>query len=72
MKLGVSYSKEYGEDTFELQKSVDLTGKKVLIVDDILATGAAAKNISCLFLHQINIPNLDLSEIEPYYVLLKQ
>lgn len=33
------YEKEYGKDLFEIQKEVIKQGQRVLIVDDIIATG---------------------------------
>lgn len=44
----VSYEKEYGEDTFEIQKYIIKEKAKILVVDDILATGGtlmAAKEL---------------------------
>lgn len=38
----VGYTKEYGEDFFEIQQESFPTGANVLIVDDILATGGSA------------------------------
>jgi len=38
----VSYQKEYGEDFFEMQREAVKPGQKVLIVDDIIATGGSA------------------------------
>ncbi|KAI5952021.1 APT1 [Candida jiufengensis] len=38
----VEFKKEYGSDIFELQKDVIPKGSKVIIVDDILATGGSA------------------------------
>ncbi|GMM30728.1 adenine phosphoribosyltransferase [Martiniozyma asiatica (nom. inval.)] len=38
----VGYTKEYGEDFFEIQKESIPEGANVLIVDDILATGGSA------------------------------
>lgn len=35
----VTYALEYGEDCFEMQKSVMKPGQRVVIVDDLLATG---------------------------------
>lgn len=35
----VKYVKEYGEDWFEMQKDAIKPGQKVIIVDDIIATG---------------------------------
>ena len=34
-----SYVKEYGEDVFEMQQEVIKPGQRVLVVDDIIATG---------------------------------
>jgi adenine phosphoribosyltransferase len=34
-----SYTKEYGEDFFQIQSDAIKPGQKVLIVDDIIATG---------------------------------
>ena len=34
-----SFEKEYGEDHFEIQSDAITTGQKVLIIDDIIATG---------------------------------
>ncbi|CCX31554.1 phosphoribosyltransferase-like protein [Pyronema domesticum] len=39
----VAYKKEYGEDLFELQKGAIKPGSRVLIVDDIIATGGTAE-----------------------------
>lgn len=37
--VSASYTKEYGEDVFELQSDAIKAGQKVLVVDDIIATG---------------------------------
>lgn len=39
----VSYGLEYGSDTLEIHSDAIEQGKKVLIVDDLLATGGTAK-----------------------------
>uniref|UniRef100_A0A1B0A291 Adenine phosphoribosyltransferase n=1 Tax=Glossina pallidipes TaxID=7398 RepID=A0A1B0A291_GLOPL len=39
--LSVEYSLEYGVDIFEMQKSAVKPGQKVLIIDDLLATGGS-------------------------------
>eukprot|EP00123_Amoebidium_parasiticum_P018121 comp24108_c2_seq1/m.43610 comp24108_c2_seq1/g.43610 ORF comp24108_c2_seq1/g.43610 comp24108_c2_seq1/m.43610 type:complete len:176 (-) comp24108_c2_seq1:335-862(-) len=39
----VSYQKEYGVDVFEMQKGSIEPGQKVVIVDDLLATGGTMK-----------------------------
>ena len=38
-----TYEKEYGPDTIEIHKDAIKTGQKVLIVDDLLATGGTMK-----------------------------
>lgn len=38
----VEFQKEYGSDKFEIQQDVIPKGAKVLVVDDILATGGSA------------------------------
>ncbi|HEY0657959.1 MAG TPA: adenine phosphoribosyltransferase, partial [Pyrinomonadaceae bacterium] len=38
-KVSVSYDLEYGQDTLEMHKDAVGEGHKVLIVDDLLATG---------------------------------
>lgn len=37
--LSASYVKEYGEDVFEMQQDIIKPGQRVLVVDDIIATG---------------------------------
>jgi len=39
----ISYKIEYGQDTIEIQKDLIKKGDKVLICDDLLATGGTAK-----------------------------
>ncbi|EDX08885.1 adenine phosphoribosyltransferase [Drosophila simulans] len=39
--VSVEYKLEYGSDTFELQKSAIKPGQKVVVVDDLLATGGS-------------------------------
>ena len=39
----LSYKIEYGKDTIEIQKDVIKKGQKILICDDLLATGGTAK-----------------------------
>ncbi len=41
--VGVNYSLEYGEDRLEMQSDVFEKGAKVLLVDDLLATGGTVK-----------------------------
>ena len=39
----LSYTIEYGKDTIEMQKDIIKEGQKILICDDLLATGGTAK-----------------------------
>jgi len=39
----LSYKIEYGKDTIEIQKDVISEGQKIIICDDLLATGGTAK-----------------------------
>jgi len=39
----VAYEKEYGTDWFEMQVGAIKPGQRVLVVDDIIATGGSAK-----------------------------
>lgn len=39
----LSYSIEYGKDAIEIQKDIIKKGQKILICDDLLATGGTAK-----------------------------
>ena len=39
----LSYKIEYGQDTIEIQKDIISKGQKILICDDLLATGGTAK-----------------------------
>jgi adenine phosphoribosyltransferase len=42
----ISYQLEYGQDTLEIRESEHFQGKKVLIVDDVIATGGTLKATS--------------------------
>ncbi len=42
-KVSVSYDLEYGQDTLEIHRDAVGDGHRVLIVDDLLATGGTAK-----------------------------
>ena len=46
--VGVNYSLEYGEDRLEIQSDVFTKGTRVLLVDDLLATGGTVKASSQL------------------------
>ena len=41
--IKISYTIEYGKDTLEIQKDIIKEGQKILICDDLLATGGTAK-----------------------------
>lgn len=47
-KVSVSYDLEYGTDTLEMHKDAVGDGHKVLIVDDLLATGGTARAVADL------------------------
>jgi len=40
--ISVTYEKEYGEDSFELQEGAIEAGDNVVVIDDVLATGGSA------------------------------
>ncbi len=42
-KVSVSYDLEYGKDTLEMHADTIVKGQRVLIVDDVLATGGTMK-----------------------------
>ncbi len=42
-KISLSYALEYGENTLEMHRDAIPPGTKVLIVDDLLATGGSAR-----------------------------
>ncbi len=44
-KVSVSYDLEYGQDTLEMHKDAVGAGHRILIVDDLLATGGTAKAV---------------------------
>ena len=43
--VSASYSLEYGEDSLEMHEDAIKKGEKVLIVDDVLATGGTGKAV---------------------------
>ncbi|MFA5139753.1 MAG: adenine phosphoribosyltransferase [Elusimicrobiota bacterium] len=51
-KISVSYDLEYGEDCVEVHEDAAPKGSKVLLVDDVLATGGTAK-ASCELLEKL-------------------
>ena len=42
-KISMSYGLEYGTDTLEMHTDAIIAGQRVLIVDDVLATGGTMK-----------------------------
>lgn len=46
--IEVSYSLEYGEDILEIHKNAIKQGSKVVIIDDLLATGGTIKAVADL------------------------
>lgn len=44
-KISVSYALEYGEDTLEMHRDAVGEGHRVLIADDLLATGGTARAV---------------------------
>ncbi len=44
-KVSISYDLEYGQDTLEMHKDAVGEGHRILIVDDLLATGGTAKAV---------------------------
>lgn len=51
-KVSISYSLEYGEDRLEMHKDAIKSGDKVLIHDDLLATGGTM-NAVCQLIEQL-------------------
>lgn len=47
-KVSVSYDLEYGQDTVEMHRDAVGDGHRVLIVDDLLATGGTARAVADL------------------------
>ena len=45
-KLRVDYELEYGTDSLEIHKDAIMPGQRVLIVDDLIATGGTAKAVA--------------------------
>lgn len=78
--ISESYDLEYGKAEVEIEKDIIKKGEKVVIVDDLLATGgtsSAAKNliesaggVVSSFVFLINLKDLDgLSRIKDYKVI---
>ncbi|HNT97715.1 MAG TPA: adenine phosphoribosyltransferase [Elusimicrobiales bacterium] len=43
--VSVTYDLEYGQDTLQIHEDAVKAGEKILIVDDVLATGGTAKGV---------------------------
>lgn len=50
-----SYEKEYGQDFFQMQADSIKPGQKVIVVDDIIATGWFSLSLSSLFIHNTDV-----------------
>ncbi len=51
--ISKTYDLEYGQDTLEIHEDAVKPGEKVLIVDDVLATGGTVKAV-CDLVEQLN------------------
>jgi adenine phosphoribosyltransferase len=67
--LSRSYALEYGEDTIEIQDGIVKTGEKVVLCDDLLATGGTASAAVTLLrqagadvVHSVFVIELDFLE----------
>ena len=77
------YSLEYGVDSLEMHKDAAQKGDKVLVVDDLLATGGTvkaacrliekieAKTVGCLFLLELTALSQHANLPAPIYSLIK-
>lgn len=50
-----SYALEYGEDTLEMSKKVPVGNRKVMVIDDVLATGGTADAICTMLTEHLGI-----------------
>ena len=48
--IGVNYQLEYGEDRLEIQKNLFRKNSKIIVIDDLLATGGTASAAGSLIL----------------------
>src|ERR1017187_8480675 len=51
--VGVTYDLEYGTDTLEMHKDAVGNGSRVLIVDDLLATGGTAEAAASMVMNNV-------------------
>lgn len=47
-KVTITYSLEYGKDSLEIHKDAVNRGDRVLVIDDVLATGGTSKSVAKL------------------------
>jgi adenine phosphoribosyltransferase len=52
-RVSVSYALEYGEDTIEMHADALVAGERVVLVDDLIATGGTAE-AAVMLLRQLN------------------
>ena len=55
-----SYEYEYSSASISLQADAALKGKKVLLIDDVLATGGTALAIVDILMNHFNVPAADI------------
>ena len=48
--IGVNYQLEYGEDRLEIQKDLFRKNSRIIVIDDLLATGGTASAAGSLIL----------------------
>ena len=46
--IGINYQLEYGEDRLEIQENFFKKSSKIIVIDDLLATGGTASTAGCL------------------------
>ena len=61
--LSVTYSLEYGEDTVEIHEDAFKKGARVLLIDDLLATGGTMEAVVSL------VKKLDVEIVEIAFVI---
>ena len=49
--IGINYQLEYGEDRLEIQKDLFSSNSKIIVIDDLLATGGTASTAGDLIKH---------------------
>ncbi|ORX33529.1 adenine phosphoribosyltransferase [Kockovaella imperatae] len=78
-----TYAKEYGEDVFEMAKDAIKPGQKVIVIDDLIATGGSAaaagelikqsggKTLEYLFIVSLPFLNGDKKLDAPSYAMIE-